>query len=157
MITIERLNESHLEDVRQVSLADEQVKFAGTAEEFLEDGSDFIHLHVIKHDGVLVGFFKIDTAYSDSYTFCQQNALGLRAFVIDVNQQGKGIGTGAVKALFTYLKQRYSGFDLIYLTVNCKNPGAKMCYLKGGFEDTGEQYLGGEAGPQYIMVGKLNQ
>lgn len=157
MITIERLIESHLDDVRQVSLADEQVKFAGTAEEFLEDGSDSIHLHVIKYDGMLVGFFKIDTTYSDNYTFCQPNALGLRAFAVDVNQQGKGIGTGAVNALFPYLKQFYSGFDLIYLTVNCKNPGARMCYLKGGFEDTGEQYLGGEAGPQYIMVGKLNQ
>ncbi len=155
MINIEKLDDSHLEAIKQVNLADEQIKFAGTPEAFLSDASESTHLHIIKRQGVLVGFFKIDTAYSLNYSFCPQNTLGLRAFAIDMNYQGKGIGTGAVKALFPYLKCNYPSFESIYLTVNCNNLGAKMCYLKGGFDDTGEQYLGGAAGPQFIMGKKI--
>lgn len=151
MLEIERLNESHIDAIRQVSVEDDQVRFAGTAEEFLEDGSDTAHLHVIKHENDVVGFFKLDIAYSKSYPFCPSDGIGLRFFVIDKAQQGKGLGTSAVKALFGYLKTSYPGFNSIYLTVNCKNPAARACYLKGGFEDTGEQYLGGSAGPQHIM------
>ena len=77
------------------------------------------------------------------------------AFVLDKNQQGKGLGTGTVKALFPYLQANYSAYESIYLTVNCKNPAAFNCYQKGGFEDTNEQYLGGAAGPQFIMRGRI--
>ncbi|EOX3483918.1 GNAT family N-acetyltransferase, partial [Vibrio cholerae] len=40
MLEIERLNESHINAIQKVSVADEQLRFAGTAEEFLQDGSD---------------------------------------------------------------------------------------------------------------------
>ncbi len=155
MLEIERLNESHINAIQKVSVADEQLRFAGTAEEFLQDGSDTAHLHVIKQDGSIVGFFKLDIAYSESYPFCPSDGIGLRFFVIDKSQQGKGLGTRAVKALFDYLKMSYPSFKSVYLTVNCKNPAARSCYLKGGFEDNGEQYLGGSAGPQHIMRGKI--
>ena len=151
MVTIERLTEAQIELVKQVKLAEEQVKFAGTAEEFLQDGSETTHLHIIKLDNEVVGFFKLDTAYRDSYEFCSESGIGLRAFALDKNQQGKGLGTRAVKALFPYLKEHYSSFEFIYLTVNLKNPGAIACYEKGGFEKTDELYLGGAAGPQHIM------
>ncbi|ENM5767336.1 GNAT family N-acetyltransferase [Vibrio mimicus] len=155
MLEIERLNESHINAVQKVSVEDEQLRFAGTAEEFLQDGSDTAHLHVIKQDGSIVGFFKLDIAYSESYQFCPSDGLGLRFFVIDKSQQGKGLGTKAVKGLFDYLKKSYPSFKSVYLTVNCKNQAARACYLKGGFEDNGEQYLGGPAGPQHIMRGKI--
>ncbi|NMH63675.1 GNAT family N-acetyltransferase [Shewanella salipaludis] len=155
MVEIEQLTNSHLESVNNIRLTEEQVKFAGTAAEFLLDGSETTHLHVIKSNDVIVGFFKLDTAYPANYRFCPEGSLGLRAFAIDKNQQGKGIGTAAVKALFSYLKTHYSNYGSIYLTVNCKNPGAVACYQKGGFEDTNEQYLGGAAGPQYIMRGNI--
>ncbi|MEZ8037334.1 MULTISPECIES: GNAT family N-acetyltransferase [Vibrio] len=155
MITIERLEESHVASVQAIQLADEQVKFAGTAAEFLLDGSETTHLHVIKSDNEVVGFFKLDIAYAEHYEFCPEGSIGLRAFVLDKNQQGKGLGTGTVKALFPYLKANYSAYESIYLTVNCKNPAAFNCYKKGGFEDTIEQYLGGAAGPQFIMRGQI--
>ncbi len=156
MIIIEKLEESHVTLVQAIQLADEQVKFAGTAAEFLLDGSDTTHLHVIKSDNEVVGFFKLDIAYAEHYEFCPEGSIGLRAFAVDKYQQGKGLGTGAVKALFLYLKANYAKYDSIYLTVNCKNPAAFSCYKKGGFEDTGKQYLGGEAGPQFIMRGQIS-
>ena len=156
MVTIERLAQAQIESVKKVKLAEEQVKFAGTAEEFLKDASETTHLHIIKLDNEVVGFFKLDTAYGESYEFCPESGVGLRAFAIDNSQQGKGVGTCAVKALFPYLKEHYaSSFEFIYLTVNLKNPGAIACYEKAGFEKTGELYLGGAAGPQHIMRGKL--
>ncbi|MEZ9884225.1 N-acetyltransferase family protein [Vibrio splendidus] len=155
MITIERLEESHVALVQAIQLAHEQVKFAGTAAEFLLDGSETTHFHVIKSDNEVVGFFKLDIAYAEHYEFCPEGSIGLRAFVLDKNQQGKGLGTGTVKALFPYLKANYSAYESIYLTVNYKNPAAFNCYQKGGFEDTNQQYLGGAAGPQSIMRGQI--
>ncbi|WP_341502062.1 GNAT family N-acetyltransferase [Gallaecimonas sp. GXIMD4217] len=155
MIKIEKLSEAHVAAVRKIQLADEQVKFAGTAADFLADGSNTTHLHVISENEAVVGFFKLDLAYALNYDFCPGSGIGLRAFAIDKSLQGKGLGTRAVKALFPYLKEHYGAFGSIYLTVNCKNPGAQACYLKGGFQDTGEKYLGGAAGPQYIMRGKI--
>ena len=155
MVTIEKLDDSHLEFVKSIQLADEQVKFAGTAKEFLLDDSGTTHLHVIKFNNDVVGFFKLDTAYPASYEFCPKGCIGLRAFAIDKNQQGKGLGVGAVKALFLYLKAEYASYHSIYLTVNCKNPIAFSCYEKGGFELINEKYLGGAAGPQFIMRGKI--
>ena len=156
MITIERLNDTQIEQVNEIQLADEQVKFAGTATDFLSDGSETTHLHIIKHGSEVVGFFKLDVAYPAGYKFCPEGSIGLRAFALDKNQQGKGLGTGAVKALFPYLAANYEGYDWIYLTVNCKNHAAYNCYVKGGFEDTNEQYLGGAAGPQFIMRGAIS-
>lgn len=155
MLEIERLIESHIAAIRKVSIEDEQLRFAGTSEEFLQDSTDTVHLHVIKLDGLIVGFFKLDTAYSEHYPFCPPDGIGLRFFVIDKAQQGKGLGSRVVKALFGYLKMSYSGFNSVYLTVNCKNTVARACYLKGGFEDSGELYLGGLAGPQHIMRRKI--
>lgn len=155
MITIEKLNHSDVDAVKQVQLAPEQIKFAGIAEEFLLDASDTTHLHVIKHEEQVVGFFKLDIAYPQSYEFCPEGAIGLRAFAIDQQQQGKGLGTQAVAALFPYLQTNYSRYHSIYLTVNCKNPRAFACYEKAGFRDTKQQYLGGAAGPQHIMVGEI--
>jgi len=157
MLVITKLDSSDIESVKNVHLAEEQIKFAGTAEQFLLDGSKTTHLHVIKLDYCVVGFFKIDIAYSSTYRFCPEGGIGLRAFAIDKNQQGKGIGTKAVEALLPYLKAHYGNYNAIYLTVNCKNPGAKMCYQKGGFESLDDKYLDGAAGPQYIMRKKIVQ
>lgn len=74
---------------------------------------------------------KIDLAYASIYSFCPDNGLGLRSFVIDTKQQGKGVGTAAVKALLVYLRENYPCYSAVYLTVNCQNIAAHMCYLKG--------------------------
>ena len=155
MITIEKLTESSVKKVRRIFLADEQIKFAGTAEEFLQSGTDTIALHIIKLHNEVVGFFKIDIKYTLGDEFHIENGVVLRAFAIDMKHQGKGLGTLTVKALFPYLKENYSSYSFIYLTVNCKNQGAWVCYLKGGFQDTGKQYIGCAAGPQYIMQLKI--
>ena len=151
MIKLEKLNASDAAEVGNITVRDDQVQFVGTAKEFLADKNEATHLHVIKHNDQVIGCFKIDIAYAESYGFCTEGSIGLRTFLIDAKQQGRGFGTLAVKALFPYLKENYANYARIYLTVNCKNPAAYTCYQKAGFHETGEHYLGGAAGPQHIM------
>ena len=151
MLKIKPFTSEYQEAVTAVCLAPEQIQFAGSAEDFLANNDENLHRHIIEVEGHVVGFFNIDITYATHFSFCLPNTLGLRGFVVSMDQQGKGIGTGAVRALLSYLSVHYSTYDGIYLTVNCRNIGAKRCYLNGGFEDTGEQYLGGAAGPQHIM------
>jgi len=40
----------------------------------------------------------------------------------------------------------------VVLTVNHRNPAAIATYLKGGFAQTGQDYLDGPFGPQHVMV-----
>lgn len=157
MISIKKLTAHHTESVKAIELEQDQMKYAEAAVEFLTSSDKQTHLHVIFFNGQVVGFFKIDTAYSENYEFCPKGSLGLRSFVIDKKRQGQGLGTGTVKALFDYLANHYSNFESIYLTVNCQNPRAVACYQKGGFEDTDLIYHGGNAGPQHILCGPIRK
>ncbi len=107
--------------------------------------------HLIWEGDRPVGFFAIDPDYSEGHDFAEPGTIGLRMFCIDTHHQGRGLATQASRALAAYLSDHYPGAAAVYLTVNHRNPGAKAVYLKGGFTDTGEDYLGGAAGPQYIM------
>ena len=155
MIKIEKLDSAHVELVNKIELAAEQVRFAETAEEFLNSCSDEVHLYVIISSDSVVGFFKLDTSYASNYSFCSKGSLGLRSFVIDKTCQGEGIGQNAIRALFPYLRKNYPEYHSIYLTVNCENPRAVAFYKKSGFLDTDEKYFGGAAGPQHIMYRKI--
>lgn len=106
MIKLEKLNASDAAEVGNITVHDDQEKFVGTAKEFLADKNEATHLHVIKHNDQVIGCFKIDTAYADDYDFCTEGSIGLRAFLIDAKQQGRGLGTSAVKALFPLSKRK---------------------------------------------------
>ncbi|UTV29171.1 GNAT family N-acetyltransferase [Photobacterium atrarenae] len=151
MIRIEAMKPHHLDEVIQLSVSDEQLPFVGTIDEILVNIDSVVHPHVILSDDHVVGFFLVDTTYANNYEFAESGSLGLRGYLIDQQYQGQGFGKSAVQQLSGFLAQAYPQFRQMYLTVNCKNPGAKHCYLSGGFEDTGSLYHGGAAGPQHIM------
>lgn len=151
MIQLTPMTPDYLEKVVTLSVAQEQLPYVGTIEEVLLNADDKVHPHLVLAEGEVVGIFLIDTTYSDNYDFCPVDGLGFRAFLIDSRQQGKGYGSGTMAELATYLSQHYSGFSTVYLTVNCKNHIAYQCYLKNGFQDDKQLYLGGAAGPQHIL------
>ncbi|AIY67352.1 GNAT family N-acetyltransferase [Pseudoalteromonas piratica] len=151
MITIEKLMPQYLEGLKQVALAEAQVQFACSASDFLKECNANVHLYVVVMDSKVVGFFKLDCDYSKTHAFCPSDGVGLRSFVIDQKQQGKGIGQSALQSLISYLKQEYKTYNWLYLTVNCKNALAKKCYQKAGFIEQEQLYLAGPAGPQHIM------
>lgn len=145
------LQKQHHASIDSLSVHDDQLKYVGTLEEILCNVSSTVHPNVVLFKGQVVGFFLIDTTYSQDYAFCQGEALGLRAYFIGKQHQGKGYGKAAMAALATYLNQRYAQAKQIYLTVNCKNPSAYQCYIAAGFEDTETLYYGGAAGPQHVL------
>lgn len=156
MIQIRRFKPSDNERVMNIRLADGQAQYAETAEAFISDNTDTTHSHIIEFNNEIIGFFKLDTVYSTNHDFSPKTGIGLRKFVIDSKMQGQGIGTKAVRELLNYLNQHYTDYSEIVLTVNCKNKGARACYLKAGFVDSDALYLGGEAGPQHIMSARIS-
>ncbi|NEK24577.1 GNAT family N-acetyltransferase [Sulfitobacter sp. JBTF-M27] len=142
--------------VAHVQVSPDQIKFSGTIAEAFEAAEDGVGFHGIFLDRGAVGFFKIDRAYSDRYPLVPFGALGLRAFMVDLDRQGQGIAARAVQALPAYLARHYPLATAHYLTVNKINPCAIRAYLKGGFIDTGEKWPLGNAGPQHVMRMSLN-
>ncbi|WP_299023946.1 GNAT family protein [uncultured Sulfitobacter sp.] len=139
-----------LASVAHITVAPEQVMFSGTVAEAFETAEQGVDFHAIVESGHAVGFFKIDTTYSQSYPFASDGSLGLRGFMIDLDQQGRGIATRAVALLPEYLAGHYDA-PALYLTINMSNPAAIRCYRAGGFSDTGEVWERGIAGPQHVM------
>ncbi|NVD08019.1 GNAT family N-acetyltransferase [Vibrio sp. JPW-9-11-11] len=151
MITLTPMIPSHLEQVMTLSVAEEQRPFVGTIDEVLLNADDKVHPHLVMKDQCVVGIFLIDTQYFQLYPFADPTSLGFRAFLIDEAQQGFGYGQQALGQLAEYLARHYPDSERVFLTVNCRNALAYHCYIKVGFVDSPEKYLGGAAGPQHIM------
>jgi RimJ/RimL family protein N-acetyltransferase len=156
VVKIEKLKSCHLQQLNDFKVAPEQLQFVDTSQAILMSDTDECHAHVVVANNVVVGLFLIDTAYAKNYDFCSTNSIGLRSFFISTQHQGKGLAKQALLALTAYLQANYRQYAYIYLTVNCKNPVAYHCYLSVSFDDTGETYLGGAAGPQHIMRAKIS-
>lgn len=150
-VQLRPLGRGDFDVVAHIRVAPEQERFSGTVAEAFDTPEPAVDFHAIWQARQAVGFFKIDRAYASRYAFASAEELGLRAFLIDLNCQGRGIATRAVAALRDYVPAIYPGRTGLVLTVNKINPAAVRCYLKGGFSDTGQTYPLGQAGPQHVM------
>ncbi len=151
MLSIEPLREAHYPQLEQLGVTAQQLEFVGSLDEILGMLSDTVHPHVVVHKDQVVGFFLLDICYWYEHAFCPKNGLGLRAYFIAQQFQGLGYGAQALDELVNYARYAYKRKSAVYLTVNCRNDLAKACYLKSGFVDTDELYMGGSIGPQHIM------
>lgn len=99
-------------------------------------------------DGEPVAFFVLDRGTPEVDPSAD---LLLRAFFVDAGAQGRGVATAAVRALPAFVRQHLPGARSVVLSVNARNPAARAVYVRGGFVDTGELFLGGPAGPQHVL------
>src|SRR3546814_16120616 len=100
-----------------------------------------------------VGFYRLDFRPTIvARRSIGETSVGLRAFFLDVDWQGRGLGTRAVQACCEDVHARHPDRRLLALNVNCRNVAAVNAYRKAGLVDTGELYLGGSAGPKHPMV-----
>lgn len=150
-VTLTPLTRAQLDPVRALKPAPEQMAFTGQGKMIADDPRPNVMFHGILHDGQLVGVLKVDPDYEDGRHFGPKGCWGLRSVLIDRASQGQGIGTRAFRALPDHLRRHYPDLPEIYLTVNHRNAAARALYLKTGWQDTGEDYHGGEAGPQHIL------
>lgn len=136
------------------------LRVAAGQERFVRDGAyaasetdPALDLYAVEHDGAVVGMFKLDRAYADAprHDFAQAGDLGLRGVLIDAAHQGKGLGRALLVALPGLVRSRYPQARRLVLTVNCRNTAAHRAYLAAGWQDDGQIYLGGDAGPQHIL------
>lgn len=150
-IEIAPLPKSDRAAVLHIRLSPDQQVFGGDIAVESADTDPETDFHVLRHEGRIVGFFKIERAYGARYDFAPDWALGLRMLQIDTSAQGKGLGRALFAALPAYLARLYPDRAECWLTVNCRNRRARHVYLTGGWEDAGGLYLDGGAGPQHIM------
>lgn len=135
-------------------LPPEQQAFVPPASETLplgDDDPDRLSVAIMV-DGVPVGMFALDRGGYFREFDDDPSAVLLRAFYVAPEHQGHGYGTEAVSATKALVQQNLPDIRRVVLTVNQRNPAAITTYLKAGFVDTGEVYLGGRCGPQHVMV-----
>lgn len=155
-VTLARIAPQDIGQLSHFTLPPDQAGFADLPPVSMANAPDRDG-HVILADGVPAGFFGIDTTYAAGHTFAPTGSIGVRMFMIDHAQQGRGIASAACRAMPAYLAAEYPQAPSCWLTVNCRNPGARTAYLRGGFRDTKELYLDGGFGPQHIMCLDLAQ
>jgi len=149
---IEKYSFKREDEARLLSVRDDQEEFTvSNVPQVVADLAPEEHPHLIIHDHKTVGFFILDLGYSKKFQFGDVKAIGVRALLLDHRYQGKGIAKQALSSLAGYVRAEYPQFEAMQLTVNCRNIPAYQCYLKCGFDDTGELYHGGPVGPQHIM------
>ncbi len=102
-------------------------------------------------DGIVVGFFVLDRNLSGEHPYARAGEIVLRSLLIDAKQQRRGLGRAAMAALPGLVATAHPGTASIVLTVNIRNSAARSAYLRAGFLDEGELYLGGWSGPQHVM------
>ncbi len=150
MIRIDPIEPTEVGRVAHLTLAPDQTQFSLPPAEALMQAGAFDHF-TISADDEVVGYFRIDTAYADHMDFALPGELGMRAFSIGAEFQGRGHAKAACRMLAPILAEHYPDAPSVALTVNCANPAALRAYLSGGFNDTGYLYFGGRAGPQHIL------
>ena len=150
-LIIRRMEEKDIFMVLRLEIKENQTGYVSPIEKMLGNLEADEECHLLEYDTEIIGFFLTDQNYWQKYDFSGQGEIGFLGFFIDASHQGRGLGKVAVKGLKPYLKSSYPEADGVVLTVNIKNKAAIKVYLAGGFEDTGEEYLGGRAGPQHIM------
>lgn len=150
-ISLAPFDEQHRDALRAVQVKPFQVVFSGQPAEALDTPEQAVDIHVILHQGDVIGMFKVDRHYHHAHTFAPADSIGIRAMIIDSDRQGAGYGAAACRLMPSYLAPLYPLKSAAYLTVNTRNAGGYKAYIKGGWNDTGAQHLLGAAGPQHIL------
>jgi RimJ/RimL family protein N-acetyltransferase len=144
--------------VQALRVADDQFRYVGDTAFNLRDSlrDPMSEAMAVFAGEAVVGFYRLDFS-PGSVAACElpEPGVGLRAFIIDHAHQGRGYGAAALAAACADLRERHPQRRLLALTVNCANRSAIALYLKAGFVDTGEIYLGGSSGPQHFLLYRL--
>ena len=107
--------------------------------------------------GEIVSFFTIESANPNvEKNNATDGVYWLESFFITKSYLGKGYSESVVREMLQNLHLHIPTISLLKMTVNFRNEVAQYIYKKCGIKDTGEKYLGGPAGPQYIYKITIN-
>jgi ribosomal protein S18 acetylase RimI-like enzyme len=133
-------------------LPEQQLEFTSLPMEKIENphiSNNTVHVLILENEEP-VGYFALEDGeklhkYSDN-----QHARLLTSFSIDSGQQGKGLAKRGLSLLPAFVRDHLPGVNEVVLGVNKRNEAAISLYLKTGFVDEGELYVGPK-GPQHVL------
>jgi len=154
-IDITELNQSDFNEFSKITVFEDQAEFIPPMGELLNrftgrGAEAYVHMIGARCDGRAAGIMVVTPRYeaaelkSAGSSICWVDTLA-----VDKQYQRRGVGRKLLEHTISEIKSRY---EALCLTVNVRNETAKAMYLKFGFRDSSELYLGGTAGPQHILL-----
>ncbi|MBT2642476.1 GNAT family N-acetyltransferase [Bacillus sp. ISL-41] len=128
------------------SLSEEQQRYTALPVDALQkcESEPDRHPIVILYGSQPAGFFVLH-GWEGVKDFSEnKEAILLRAYSINAEYQGKGIGSKSIKLLSPFVKKHFPKVNEVILAVNHANVVAQNVYKKGGFVDKGITAMGRE-------------
>lgn len=133
-LTIQIVDDTNRDAVVALRVASNQTQYIETnAESLREMDIDVKYAwtcYALCRDNQPVGFMMIGAENK------KERYVWLDRFMMDRNEQGKGVGSTFLQLTIEWMQERFDVDDLI-LSLHPTNELAKRFYAKGGFEDSG--------------------
>lgn len=133
-LTIQIVDDTNRDAVVALRVASNQTQYIETnAESLREMDIDVKYAwtcYALCRDNQPVGFMMIGAENK------KERYVWLDRFMMDRNEQGKGVGSTFLQLTIEWMQERFDVDDLI-LSLHPTNEPAKRFYAKGGFEDSG--------------------
>ncbi|MCA0149859.1 GNAT family N-acetyltransferase [Rossellomorea vietnamensis] len=155
-ITLALYNETHEHQLKDFHLPEEQLQFTSLPLDKIHNPTispDTRHI-VILRDDVPVGYFALENGDKLRKYSTNPKARLLTSFSIDARHQGQGIAKEGLNQLPNFIREHLPDTDEVVLGVNKRNQAAISLYLKTGFTDDDEVYVGPK-GPQHVLHLKI--
>ncbi|MEL3973331.1 GNAT family N-acetyltransferase [Rossellomorea oryzaecorticis] len=140
------------EQLSRFHLPEQQLEFTSMPLEKIKNphiSNNTAHVLILENEDP-VGYFALEDGEKlHKYSENDQARL-LTSFSIDSGQQGKGLAKKGLRLLPAFVRDHLPGVDEVVLGVNKRNEAAIGLYLKTGFVDEGEIYVGPK-GPQHVL------
>ncbi|XXM73275.1 GNAT family N-acetyltransferase [Lysinibacillus sphaericus] len=151
-IKLTQYKEKHKKQLADFHLPEEQLEFTSMPLEKIHNPHISPHTaHVlILEDGEPVGYFALEDGEKLHKYSENECARLLTSFSIDSGRQGKGLAKKGLRLLPAFVRDHLPEVDEVVLGVNKRNTAAINLYLKTGFVDEGEEYVGPK-GPQHVL------
>ncbi|MFJ7405805.1 MULTISPECIES: GNAT family N-acetyltransferase [unclassified Lysinibacillus] len=130
--------------IEQYTLTKEQLRYTMSPQASMElvKTDESRHAVLAMKEGKLVTFFVLHEKEGVKPYTGNNQALLIRAFSTDVNEQGKGYATEALQLLPSFVQQYFPTINELVLGVNFPNIAAQALYKKCGFVDEGINAVG---------------
>lgn len=155
-VTLAEYDSTYERQLSDFHLPEDQLQFTSLPLNKIHNTSiskDSSHV-VILHDEKPVGYFALEKGEKLSKYSSNPNARLLTSFSIDARHQGQGIAKNGLHQLPIFIKENLPDTNEVVLGVNKRNEAAISLYLKTGFTDEDEVYVGPK-GPQHILHLKI--
>ena len=158
MIEIVPYSDKYYHQLISYKLEGEQERFSTVPNYILRNeemisNKDRYDFAILK-DGVAGGFFTLDQSKDRPIGTGDAEAVLLRALSVNPSFQGQGLAKNMLLQLPELVRNKFPEIKKIIFGVNFQNTNAYQLYLKTGYRDLGEVYVGPK-GPQHIMVKEL--